>query len=101
MHNTKAGIHLHHLFSRRNSRDYLLNIFQAGTDAGLVAHSNNAQLGAFGKGLGGTFDFAAGEGSGEGLFDFTSWIMIDQKPMELGAWKQTDDYKAYAAKMGW
>lgn len=53
------------------------------------------------KGLGGTFDFAAGEGSGEGLFDFTSWIMIDQKPMELGAWKQTDDYKAYAAKMGW
>jgi len=53
------------------------------------------------KGLGGTFDFAAGEGSGEGLFDFTSWVMVDGAPMELGAWKQTDDYKAMAEKMGW
>ena len=53
------------------------------------------------KGLGGTFDFAAGEGSGEGLFDFTSWVMVDQKPMELNAWKATDDYKAFAAEMGW
>ena len=43
----------------------------------------------------------AGEGSGEGLFDFTSWVMVDGAPMELGAWKKTDDYKAMAEKMGW
>ena len=51
------------------------------------------------QGLGGTFDFT--DGTGEGLHDFAAWIMIDQKPMELGAWKSTDDYKAMADKFGW
>lgn len=72
----------------------------AGTTDGPAVQKAMLELSGV-KGLGGTFDFAAGEGSGEGLFDFASWVIVDGKPMDLAAWYDTDDYTAFAAQMGW
>lgn len=49
--------------------------------------------------LGGNMDFT--DRDGECLKDFGMYVVVNQKSVAYDAWKQSDDYKDYAAYMGW
>ena len=51
------------------------------------------------KALGGTMDFT--DRDGECLKDFAMYVVVNQKSIAYDVWKQSDDYKEFAADQGW